>query len=105
LNLSQISEGTTPDLNLLTVARSQGRIDVVIGFSLFGGDVVGLSVVIHYETSKIYAPTHNLATYHRILFVMAFCCDYVLEQHFEPNYLYGRFLSIRTLRASSSKLV
>jgi hypothetical protein len=90
--LSQISEGTAPDLNLLTATHSQGRIDVIIGFFLFGGDVVGLSIAIPYGTSKSYAPTHNLVTYHRILFVMAFCCDYVSEQNFEPNCIYGRFL-------------
>jgi hypothetical protein len=71
--LHQISEGTAPDLNLLTAARSQGRIDVVIKFFLFGGDAVGLSVAICYGASKSYAPTCNLATYHRILFVMPFC--------------------------------
>jgi hypothetical protein len=31
--LNQILEGTAPDSNLLTAARSQDRIDVVIGFS------------------------------------------------------------------------
>jgi hypothetical protein len=78
-------------LNLLTAARSQGRIDVVIRFFLFRGDAVGLGVTIRYEASKSYAPTRNLAAYHRILFVMAFCCDYVSEQNFEPNCLYDRF--------------
>jgi hypothetical protein len=57
---SQISEGTSPDLNLLTAAHSQGGIDVVIGFFLFGGDAIGLSVVIRYGASKCYAPTRNL---------------------------------------------
>jgi hypothetical protein len=51
-----------------------------------------LSIVIPYGTSKSYAPTHNLVTYYRILFVMAFCCDYISEQNFEPNCIYGRFL-------------
>jgi hypothetical protein len=60
--LSQISEGTTPDLNLLTAARSQGRIDVIIGFSLFGGDAVGMGIAIRYGASKSYTPTHNLVT-------------------------------------------
>jgi hypothetical protein len=57
---------------------------------LFGGDAAGWSVAIRYGDSKSYAPTHNLATYHRVLFVMTFCCDYVSEQNFEPNHLYGR---------------
>jgi hypothetical protein len=92
LTLSQISEGTTPDLNLLTAAHNQDRIDVVIGFFLFGGDAVGLSVAICYGAFKSYAPTCNLATYHQIFFVMTFCCDYISEQNFEPNCLYGRFL-------------
>jgi hypothetical protein len=91
------------DFNLLTAAHSQGWIDVVIRFFLFGGDVVGLSIAIHYGASKIYAPTHNLATYHWILFVMAFCCDYFSEQKFKPNCLYARFLFLRMLRASRSK--
>jgi hypothetical protein len=43
---------------------------------LFGGDVDGLSIVTRYGALKSYATTRNLATYHRILFVMAFCCDY-----------------------------
>jgi hypothetical protein len=47
---------------------------------LFGGDVVELSVATHYDISKSYAPTCNLIAYHRILFVVAFCCDYVSEQ-------------------------
>jgi hypothetical protein len=59
---------------------------------MFGGNVAGLSVVIHNEASKSYAPTHNLITYHRILFVMAFWCEYSSEQVLEPNCLYGRFL-------------
>jgi hypothetical protein len=33
--LSQILEGTAPDLSLLTAAHSQVRIDVVIGFFMF----------------------------------------------------------------------
>jgi hypothetical protein len=59
---------------------------------MFGGDATGLSIAIYYGASKIYAPTHNLATYYRILFEMASCCDYASEQDFEPNRLYGRFL-------------
>jgi hypothetical protein len=42
--------------------------------------------------SKSYAPTRILAIYHRILFVVPFYCDYIFEQNFEPNCLYGRFL-------------
>jgi hypothetical protein len=49
---------------------------------MFGGDVVGLSIAIHYGAFKSYVPTRNLAIYHRILFAMAFCCDYVSEQKF-----------------------
>jgi hypothetical protein len=61
--LSRISDWTTPDFNLLTVARSQNQSHVVIRFSpLFGGDTDGLSVVIHYGASKIHAPTHNPVT-------------------------------------------
>jgi hypothetical protein len=33
LILSQISEGTSPDLNLPTATRSQDRIGVIIGFA------------------------------------------------------------------------
>jgi hypothetical protein len=40
LTLSHILEGTAPDLNLLTAARSRDQIDVIIRFFLFGGDVV-----------------------------------------------------------------
>jgi hypothetical protein len=39
---------------------------------LFGGDVDGLSIATRYGASKLYAPTYNLATYHRNLLVMAF---------------------------------
>jgi hypothetical protein len=59
-------------------------------FFMFGGDAAGLNVAIHYGASISYAPTRNLATYHRVLFVIAFCCDYVSEKKFEPNRLYGR---------------
>jgi hypothetical protein len=61
-------------------------------FLLFGGDADGLSIAICYGASKSYAPTHNIATYHQILLVMALCCDYVSEQNFEPSCIYGRFL-------------
>jgi hypothetical protein len=105
LTLSQISDQTAPDFNLLTAASSQDRIDVVIWSSLFGGDVAGLSIAIHYGVSKSYAPNHNLATYHRVLFVMAFYGDYVSEQNLEPDCLYGRnSFFLRMLRASCSKL-
>jgi hypothetical protein len=59
---------------------------------LFKGDVVGLSVVTCYEASTSYAPTHDLTNCHRILYVMAFCCNYVFEQDFEPNCAFGGFL-------------
>jgi hypothetical protein len=100
--LSHISVGTTPYFNLLTVARSQCRIDVVIRFFLFEGDV-RMSVAIHYGASKRYAPTHNLVTYHWILFVMVFCCGYVSEQNFEPNSFMADFFFLRLLRAYRSK--
>jgi hypothetical protein len=57
---------------------------------LFGGDAAGLNVAIRYGVSKSYAPTRNLATYHRVLFAIAFCCDYVSKQNFEPNNHYDR---------------
>jgi hypothetical protein len=60
--LGQSSDITAPDFNLLTAARSQDRIDVIIGLFQFGGDVIGLSVVTCYGASKTYAPTHNLIT-------------------------------------------
>jgi hypothetical protein len=31
-----------------------------------------LSIAIRYGASKRYAPTHNLVTYHRILFIVGF---------------------------------
>jgi hypothetical protein len=62
-----------------------------------------LSIDIHYGASKSYAPAHNLATYHRILFVMASCCDYASEQEFEPNRLYGRFLFPSNVESFSLK--
>jgi hypothetical protein len=55
--LSQISEETASDLNLPTAARSQVRIDVIIGFFMFGGNAAGLSVAIRSGASRIYAPT------------------------------------------------
>jgi hypothetical protein len=67
---SQISDGTAPDFNLLTVARSQERIDAVIWSSLFGGDVAGLSVAIRYGASKSDVPTRNLITT-----TIEFSCD------------------------------
>jgi hypothetical protein len=59
---SQILDLKVPDFNLLTVACSQDRIDIVIWSSLFGGDVAGLSVAIRYGASKSDAPTRNLIT-------------------------------------------
>jgi hypothetical protein len=59
---SQASDRIAPDFNLLTVARGQGRGDVVTGLSLFRGDAVGLSVVTHYIVFKHCAPTRNLVT-------------------------------------------
>jgi hypothetical protein len=60
LTLSQISDQTAPDFNLLTTSHSQDQINVVIRFLLFGGDAVGLSIAICYGASKHYAPTCNL---------------------------------------------
>jgi hypothetical protein len=60
--LSHISDQTAPYFNLLTTARSQDQIDIVIWSSLFGGDVAGLSVAIHYIASKSDAPSRNLVT-------------------------------------------
>jgi hypothetical protein len=92
LTLSQILDRTTPDFNLLIAACSQDQINVIIGFFLFECGVVGLSAVIHYGASKSYALTRNITTYHRVFFVIDFYCDYVSEQNFEPNCIYGRFL-------------
>jgi hypothetical protein len=89
---SKSSDRTTSDFNLLTAARSQDRIDVVIRFSLFGGDAIGLSIAIYYRASKSYVPTLNLATYHRILLVMVPCGDYASEQDFEQNGRFGGLL-------------
>jgi hypothetical protein len=50
--LSQISERTASYFNLLIVACSQGRMNVVTGFSLFGGDAVGSSIVTHIGLPK-----------------------------------------------------
>jgi hypothetical protein len=58
----QISDKTVPDFNLLTAARSQVQIDVIIWSSLLEGDVAGLSIAIHYRASKSDAPTRNLVT-------------------------------------------
>jgi hypothetical protein len=57
---------------------------------LFEGDAAGLSVAIRYGDSKGYAPTHNLTTYHRVVFAMVFCYDYDSEQNFEPSCPYSR---------------
>jgi hypothetical protein len=54
-------------------------------------------------TSKRYAPTYNLATYHRILFAMAFYCDYISEQKFWTNLHLWQISFLRMLRASRSK--
>jgi hypothetical protein len=71
LTPSQISDGTASNLNFLTVARGQDRIDVVIeNFCL---EVLLLDwalILASYGASKISAPIHNLATYPCILFVM-----------------------------------
>jgi hypothetical protein len=69
LTLSQISDRTAPDFNLLTVTRSQDRIDIVIWSFLFGGGVAGLSIAIRYGASKSDAPTRNLVT------TIEFSCD------------------------------
>jgi hypothetical protein len=71
---------------------------------MFGGNATELSIAIRYGASKSDAPTRNLATHHRILFVMAFCCDYVSKQNFEPKCLYGRFLFPSVVESFSLKL-
>jgi hypothetical protein len=90
-------EGTTPDLKLLTTAHSQDRIDVVVEFFLFRGDVVGLSIATRYGVFKCYAPTRNLITIIEFSFVMALYRDYVFEQDFEPNCCFGGFILLLTL--------
>jgi hypothetical protein len=91
--LNQISDRAASDFNLLTSVRSphnRRRYQIF----LFGGDAAGLSVAIHYGASKSSSPTHILATYHRVLFVMTFCCDYVSEQNFKINLpLWQKFFS------------
>jgi hypothetical protein len=59
---SHILDQTTPYFNLLAAARTQGRIDVIIWSSLFGGDVAGLSIAIRYGTFQSDASTRNLVT-------------------------------------------
>jgi hypothetical protein len=72
---------------------------------MIGGNSVGLSVAIRYGAFKNYTPACNLATYHQILFMMVFCCDYVSEQNFEPNLpLWQISFFLQMLRVSSSKL-
>jgi hypothetical protein len=80
----QISDQTAPDFNLLTAACSQVWIDVVIWSSLFGGDIAGLSIAIHYGASKSNAPTH---IHHRISFVIVPWYDFAPKQKFEPKRL------------------
>jgi hypothetical protein len=92
LTLSQILDRTTPYWDFLTAARSQDRIDIFIGFFLFGSDVVGLSVATCYGASKSYAPTHTLITTIESPFVMVPGWDYAFEQDFEPNCHFGGFL-------------
>jgi hypothetical protein len=62
LNSQSDLEGTTPDFNFLTAACGQDQMDLVIGFFLFGGDAIGLSVATRYRAFKFYAPTCNLVT-------------------------------------------
>jgi hypothetical protein len=80
-------------LIFLTAACSQDRSDIVIGFCLFGGDAVGLSIAIRHGASKSFAATRNLATDHRILSVMAFCCDYIFEKFLNQIALMADFFS------------
>jgi hypothetical protein len=47
---------------------------------LFGGDVVGLSAVTHYGTSKSYAPTRNLVT-----IIESFCDGSLSGLHFQAG--------------------
>jgi hypothetical protein len=58
----QISDWIAQDFNLLTAARSQDWMDVVIRISLFRGDAFGLILATRYGAFKHYAPTHNLIT-------------------------------------------
>jgi hypothetical protein len=52
---------------------------------------------------KSYATTHNLATYQRILFAMAFSCDYVSEQKFWTKSPLWQISFLWILRDSRSK--
>jgi hypothetical protein len=60
---------TAPDLNFLTTAHSQGTINVDARISSLEVLLLDLKVTTHYSASIVYAPIHNLITYHQILFI------------------------------------
>jgi hypothetical protein len=91
LTPNQISDQTAPDFNLLTAARSQDRIDVVIWTSLFGGDVTGLSVAIHYGAAHRVSSQLACSSYGR-----AVCRS--KQSHNSISYYFERVLQHRTQR-------
>jgi hypothetical protein len=53
----------------MTVARSQGRINVDARSFRLDALSLDLSVTIPYSASRVYAPIHNLSTYRQIFFI------------------------------------
>jgi hypothetical protein len=93
---SQKPARITPDLNFLTVAHSQGIINVDARIFSLEVLLLDLSTTTH---CGAYAPIHNLITYHQIFVLIKFPIN-ILSKFA----LYDSFLSLRTLRASHSKL-
>jgi hypothetical protein len=59
----------TPDLNFLTVAHSQDRINIDARIFSLDMLLLDLSVTDRCGASEAYAPIHNRITYRRILFL------------------------------------
>jgi hypothetical protein len=61
-----------PDLNFLTDAHSQGRINVDPEFSVWRCLLLHGSVTTHCNAYGVYVPIHDLSTYHQILLSIKF---------------------------------
>jgi hypothetical protein len=61
---SQILARTTPDLSFLTTAHSQSRINIDARVFRLEALLLHWNVTTCYDAFRVYAPIHNLVTYH-----------------------------------------
>jgi hypothetical protein len=96
---SQIPNRITQDLNFLTVAHTQGSINVDARIFSLEVLLLDLSVTTRCIASRVYAPIHNLGTLRQILFSIKFPIKILSKFAIMADFFF-----LQTLGASHLKL-